>query len=219
MWERFGFEAIVFTHGDIPEAALEFTEQKTNAALYPLESLGGYRDDTIVQLSRLYAACVSDEYLVTGDIDMFPLSDYFTGQFTGSEEPKFIGYDITGYSEIPICYIGMSADKWRHIMNINSGDYMYFIERDLKTYPYSATDFNSYWCTDQQIITKRLKAYGLDKCTSIERPGVTGRICRSGWSNPQDHNILIDCHAMRSGFHPEYFDMNMDVIKHVTNGS
>jgi len=196
-WRQFGWEPIVMYNGN---TKLWFTlnPKALQTRAFDADSIPGYRSDTITQISRLYAASKLDGYLMTGDIDMIPLSDYW--QPNGSI--TVWGHDLTGYTHYPICYIGMSSDKWRSVMRLDSGDYNQFIKRDLDTLPQAKDpDFYKYWFTDQDLITQRLKPYNP---TIINRGQYSngyarGRVDRGAWS--LNNKEFIDCHMHHQVYH------------------
>lgn len=168
----------------------------------------GYKTETVAQLSRLYAAVfINDgDYLMTGDCDLIPLSDYWKSIFT--EFPSFYGWDLTEYQHMPICFIGMSRKCWLQTMEIDN-DYngregsLHFIQRDLNKLPNAKSqDKTKRWVVDQDFITEKINYHWpLDKFKHLtDNPrGVykngypIGRVDRSAWSHP--HNVYIDCHA------------------------
>jgi len=207
-WRRLGWEPIVFYQRDKRTEKLTTLEQLTvetpgNALLrtYAIKSIDGYRSDTITQVSRLYGTCVVDGYIMTGDIDMIPLSDYW------HPDPNKItvyGHDLTGFGHYPICYIGMDSMKWADVMNIKDNDFNKWIKRDLDQLPQArSTDFYKYWSTDQDLITDRIKQYGLSNVEFINRGQYAngyakGRVDRGIWT--LDHDQFIDCHMHRDIF-------------------
>lgn len=228
-WRQFGWEPIVFNsltqirNGIFPLVINVFKDIK----FVPFEDrIEGYRADTVTQISRLYGACAiysfqNDSYLMTGDIDMIPLSDYWKPDFD-----KFTvwGHDLTGFKNFPICYIGANYHNWVDIMNINSRDYNTLIKRDLDTLPQAKSqDWYQYWETDQDHITARLKAYGTDKINFINRGQgkhgfARGRVDRgnggAGWVLDQPE--LIDCHMLLQTWHSdEKIKKLMDLLHHV----
>jgi hypothetical protein len=161
-----------------------------------------YKDSTITQISRLYASCIpdlqDDDYLMTGDIDMIPLSDYWKPH----EEITVWGHDLTGYGHYPICYIGMQAQKWREVMQITPSDYNHYIKRDLDSMPDAKSqDFNKYWFTDQELITKRLKPFNPTVINRGQYPNgyARGRVDRGAWT--LDHKEFIDAHLHHQIYH------------------
>lgn len=168
-----------------------------------VESIAGYRSDTVTQISRLYGAYAQggphgpDDYLMTIDIDMIPLSDYW--EFD-PEEITIWGFDLTGYTEVPICYIGMKSTRWIEVMGLNIDDPK-CIERDLNSMPQAkeTAPWEKRWSVDQQLITKRLNETQFKK-TFITRGQLPngyarGRVDRGSWS--MDHPEFIDAHLLR----------------------
>lgn len=174
-----------------------------------IDSIDGYKTETVAQVSRLYACCLSHEsvFLMTSDADMIPLSDYWQIEqralFTtrnGSQKhlfdpkPTTWGRDLTDY-HFPMCYVGMQAKDWKNVMQLDKLDPNEMIRRDLKAIP----PRNGVWCQDQDIITQRIHEYGEDKFKKVSR-GIDmrtgyplGRVDRSNWH--LNHVRLIDCHA------------------------
>lgn len=166
-----------------------------------VDSIDGYRSDTITQVSRLYAACITKGYIMTGDIDMIPLSDYWQ---PNTNEITIYGHDLTGYGHYPICYIGMPSERWREVMGLTSDDYNVLISRDLDSMPQAKDpDFYKYWFTDQELITKRINETQFKK--NIVKRGqykngyAVGRVDRGAWS--LEHDLFIDAHLHHQVHH------------------
>jgi len=173
-----------------------------------IDDVEGYKSETIAQVSRLYACCLSHPsvFLMTSDADMLPLSDYwkieqrsiFIGM-NGSEKhhfdpkPTAWGRDLTDY-HYPICYIGMQAKDWIDVMQLDKLDPNEMIRRDLVQIP----PRNNVWCQDQDIVTQRIIEYGEDKINKVHRGTdirtgyPLGRVDRSNWH--MNHTRFIDCH-------------------------
>jgi len=201
-WKRIGWEVMLF-HNSKESGDMRFLVAKTIAKfglLYKaniFRDIEGYRSDTIAQISRLYGACFAEEgdYLLTGDSDMMALSDYW------KFDPKNItvwGHDLTGYQQMPICYIGMMAERWREVMCLTNSNVQELMKRDLEEMPDSGENGNQVnrWCTDQRLITKRINEVQFEK--EFVHRGVLangypmGRIDRSAWNTY--HPNLVDCH-------------------------
>lgn len=160
-----------------------------------------YPSEMIAQVSRLYATCsirdVEDVYVMTGDIDMIPLSDYWSPNMNTITT---WGHDLTDYQHYPICYIGMPVNMWRAVMRIYSTDYNALINRDLDSMPNAKSeDPVKRWVVDQDLITERLNNCGLP-ITKVDRGMYAngypiGRVDRSAWS--LNHDQFIDCHMPR----------------------
>lgn len=173
-----------------------------------IDSIEGYKTETIAQVSRLYACCLCHPsvFLMTSDADMLPLSDYWQIEqralYTdrnGSKKhffdpkPTAWGRDLTDY-HYPICYIGMQASDWINVMQLDKLDPNEMIRRDLKKIP----PRNSVWCQDQDIVTQRILEYGEGKIKKVNRGSdirtgyPLGRVDRSNWH--MNHTKLIDAH-------------------------
>ena len=213
-WRQFGWEPVVMFHGRLDEiTALSFECNRDKRHLLGL--IEPYRSDTITQVSRLYAACVQEGYLMTGDIDMIPLSDYWKPQ---EDTITVYGHDLTGYSHYPICYIGMPHTRWIEIMGLYSNDYNKLIKRDLDTLPQAKNpDFYKYWFSDQDLITQRIQSTEFP-VTSVLRGQYKngyayGRVDRGQWS--LDHPQFIDAHLHHQIYHSgnEWkFDKTMELL-------
>jgi len=203
-WRRLGWEPILFYHTQNPGNVITEIEKLAFGKcdlIQILKSIEGYRSDTITQCSRLYGTCVTDGYIMTGDIDMIPLSDYW---HPDKNKITVYGHDLTGFGHYPICYIGMDSMKWADVMNIKDNDYNKLIKRDLDNLPQAkSSDFYKYWSTDQDLITDRLKQYGLANVDFINRGQYSngyavGRVDRGSWT--LNHDKFIDCHMHRDIF-------------------
>jgi hypothetical protein len=234
-WRKLGWTPEVFYRG-ASHRILKLVQStcNDNNALYQynwsyIDIIDGYRDDTITQISRLYGACVITEnpmqsYLMTGDIDMIPLSNYWNPSF---EDVTVWGHDLTGFTTYPICYIGAPMTKWLRVMKLDSNDYYSLIRRDLDTIPKAkSTEFYDYWGTDQDFITNRLNEYGKDKITFINRGQgshgfAKGRVDRGdggrGWVLDQPE--LIDAHLLLQTWHSEEkIQKLLQLLRHVWPG-
>lgn len=210
-WRKFGWEPIVFFYGDTNKNPthnlLQLGVSKGMlllSDLYFIHFIEEYRSDTITQISRLYGSVALDGYVMTGDIDMIPLADYWKPNINNI---TVYGHDLTGFGHFPICYIGAPTGKWDKFMHIVDDDIkMYFddvegyIKRDLDTLPQAKDpDFYKYWFSDQDLITERLKQYGTDKIDFINRGQgahgyARGRVDRGSGGWVLDQPELIDAH-------------------------
>lgn len=210
-WRKFGWEPIVFV-SDNWSPVFKFVKEKCHDVnfyswndAWLRNPYSDYNSETIAQISRLYAACCSfseHDYLMTGDIDMIPLSDYWKFKY---DEITVWGRDLTDY-HYPICYIGMNTKNWIKVMNLNYAggkpyQYNELMKRDLKSLPNAqrCDDPVKRWVVDQDLITERLNNCGMP-ITRIDRGMYSngypiGRIDRSAWT--LGHDKFIDCHMLR----------------------
>jgi hypothetical protein len=180
-WKYFGWEVIVM-----------------NAKNYNT----GYPSAMVAQVSRLYAALLvePDSYLMTSDVDMLPLFDYW------KIHPMVItswGHDLTGYKHYPICYIGATREKWMEIMDIPEGAKINdMVKQDLDLMPQARCgDPIKEWVVDQDLITEKINRSGLF-VNRVDRGSLAngypvGRVDRSAWSL-DGHNPFIDAHLFHN---------------------
>lgn len=217
-WRYFGWEPIIFNsldqirNGIFPLVRNVFKDVK----FVPFENrIDGIQSETIAQVSRLYGACVVDGYLMTGDIDMIPLSDYWQPDM---EKLTVYGRDLTDY-HYPICYIGAPAEIWREIMLLPSDNYNSLIQFDLERYFDKNASKHQKWVYDQNLITQRIndspyiperKYRGTDKKTGYPK----GRVDRSSWH--LNHVEFIDAHLFHDAhINDESFRKIMMLLKTV----
>ena len=195
---------------------------------YGFGPINGIREATIAQCSRLYGAesflsivdpMRPDDMVMLGDIDLIPLGDHWHPE---SDKVTVYNHDLTGRTEIPMCFVAAPAKLWGKFMNY-SGHPSVDIERDLSNYENAKSDdFYKWWGCDQQILTDRLKKYGYDKIKFIDRgPSdlhgyARGRVDRApgGWRF--DLPELIDAHMEQQTHHDEKkIARLLDLLRHV----
>lgn len=188
-WNKLGYKPVVLTVGDVPEQLKCFPD----AVFVPVSQVQGVKDATIAQLSRLFAFSLlnfkDDDIILTSDSDMIIAKDIFTCNdgFTN------YGYDLTGRSELPICYNIAAAAKWRELMG----------EFHIPEKAYSER-WEDYWSVDQLLLTQRAAQYGMDKITFVDRGNQnkhglpTGRWDRHDWAHIPDS--IIDVHMKRNSW-------------------
>lgn len=222
-WNRIGWKPVLmWADGDgiTPYNALVKSHTPCDFETIKVK-VDGYRSETIAQVSRLYAACVFNRgaYLMTGDIDMIPLSNYW--QPTNGK-PTVWGYDLTGYTHYPICYIGMSSEYWLQVMDIRDIGYNEAVRRDLDTMSdANDPDFYKWWFVDQELITRRLKRYQPTVINRGQYPNgfARGRIDRGAWT--LDHKEFIDCHMHHQIHHKQNdwkFKQTLEMLRRVWPG-
>lgn len=221
-WIKAGFEPIIIFRGaEVPFVTLAL--DTCGYDVYHVAEIDGIRNSTIAQSSRLYASAIPFEdhdYLLLGDCDMLALGNHWN---PGLTNVTVYNHDLTGHTEIPMCYAGAPVRLWREIMGLNSISMNDAIHRDLADYPNAKSDdFYKWWGCDQQILTDRLQKYGYDKITFIDRgPSdlhgyARGRVDRApgGWRF--DLPELIDAHLIQQVHHRQERVQNvLDLLKHV----
>lgn len=191
-WNKLGWKTLTFYLGKV---APKSTEQNRVLEIPKKFLEHGYREATLVQVARLFGGHYCEGMVMTGDVDMLPMSNYW------KPAPHCVtvyGYDLTGYSEYPICYIAMDAQAWRDVVP----------ERDpielLDKYEAKAKseDFYTWWGVDQYIITERIDDRIAHTPRQIHRglEGATakGRVDRHDWMGTLGRpGVKIDAHMPR----------------------
>lgn len=225
-WRKFGWEPLIIHVGQWTE----FIDMAFgNESWFVMHGIDGIRDSTIAQVSRLYGAefhtfeeakgIDRGDLVMLGDIDLIPLGDHWNPD---ADKVTVYNHDLTGRTEIPMCFVAAPAKLWGKFMNY-SGHPSVDIERDLSNYENAKSDdFYKWWGCDQQILTDRLKKYGYDKIKFIDRgPSdlhgyARGRVDRApgGWRF--DLPELIDAHMEQQTHHDEKkIARLLDLLRHV----
>jgi hypothetical protein len=187
-WNNLGWNTLTFYLG----SNINYFKQNINNQIIQLSNIKNYKESTVVQVSRLFGSkYITEGLLMTSDIDMMPLCDYWQPKY---EDITIYGFDLMRYKQIPMCYISMNTENWEKIIPEKS------IEKLLNKYKYAKSNiFNEYWYTDQKIISERILKY---KYISIDRKinnGLAlGRIDRTNWKETKNNNYKkIDAHLPR----------------------
>lgn len=192
-WNKIGYMPMILTV-NVPQNILDILiEHIKDKVVMAYPSTDGIKDSTIAQLMRLWAPSFNDDdILITGDADMVIARDIFTHDVNQGQIVSY-GYDLTGRSEIPICYVKAMATKWRELIGP-------FVIPE-KAY---SDKWEDYWSVDQQLLTQRAGQYGMEKITFVDRGNQnkhglpTGRWDRHDWAHIPDS--IIDVHMPRNNW-------------------
>jgi hypothetical protein len=196
-WRRIGYEPVILTVG-IDEKVKALIEEYCQLKTLPCGPELGVKDSTLAQLWRLFMGRQFDKdaTLITADADMVIASDIFSQDISYGQIVSY-GYDLTGRSELPICYVKATAAKWRELMG----------EFTIPEKAYSER-WEDYWSVDQQLLTQRAHEYGMGRITFIDRGDQnkhglpTGRWDRHDWAHIPD--TIIDVHMKRNDWDAQY---------------
>jgi hypothetical protein len=183
-----------------------------------LPMLSEYREETIVQCSRLYAANYVDEetYLMASDADMMPLSNYWEPQ---GEEILCYGKDLSDTHQ-PLCYVLAKAKYWKYFMNL-TGNSLADMKRDLDLMPNAKSKNKQLsWLTDQDILTQKISECDtrqIPRGTDIATGYPIGRIDRSAWDKSLKQPLRIDAHLLRPATDESNFYKTLALIKECLN--
>lgn len=191
-WVKIGYTPIILYVNVSTGNLAALKKHCINSEFIEVQPIDGVKDSTVAQLSRLFQGYDSDDILVSSDADMVIAKNIFAPTVTDDQIFSY-GFDLTGKSELPICYVQSTARKWKDMI----GEWVT---------PQSAfsTDWNLYWSTDQQLLTQRAHEYGMDRITFVDRGNQgyrglpTGRWDRFAWDQvPAD---IIDVHMKRNSW-------------------
>ncbi len=230
MWKKFGWEVCCFFCDDKSESILsKFNSLKCNiipnTAILDTchsvdkEAFKSIRSETVMQCVRLYAANLfytfnNCDFIMTSDADMLPLSNYWH-----FDETKIItwGRDLTDY-HFPMCYIGMSPEKWTEVMGL-TGNTVDDMNKDFNNYPKSrSNNWEEWWQVDQDIITERLQNRSdVVRVNRGTQPNgyPLGRIDRGCWETSLLQPERIDSHLPREGYKEENFTKILSLIQSI----
>ena len=204
-WNKYGWKVCCMVTDDV-------TEKIEADYVITVPKMEGIRQETIAQASRLYASGFfpDDAYLMISDMDLLPLSDYWHPVLDIDTITVF-GHDLTWRTFIPMGYTGMSAKKWKEVMNITEDRVADFKrDCDLTGLPYKE-EWEKWWNHDWTLLTERLKPYmGVINFVDrgqIDIAGATlarGRVDRYNWDATLQQPDRIDAHCENNNVkHPD----------------
>lgn len=139
-----------------------------------------------------------EDYYILTDADMFICSDFLNRDY---DKVNSFGYDLTGYSQVPMCYVGMTGQKWKEMMS------PFDVEKDLSLFARKdSNDFYIAWGCDQDILTGKLRTIiGFHSVNFINRGNdpsnsglPIGRWDRYNWIKPS--GVIHDAHLSPEGY-------------------
>lgn len=197
-WNALGWTLCIMVTPGVSKAALKLNNDDT--LIFDLPDIYGLRKESIAQAGRLYAAnhLPAESLIMTSDIDLLPLSDYWKHQV---DHIAVYGHDLTDFTFYPMGYIAMRGYHWRSYMKLN-GDTKADMIRDAEQYKHLAyaSDWQSWWNWDWTMITERLKphANGINFITRGRRSSgifAYGRVDRGDSMQIPAGETLIDAHC------------------------
>lgn len=210
-WNSLGWELCIMITHDVNPLDLNLRpylqhENKPPTSIVQLPHIPELKTGTIAQAGRLYAANYfsdDDVMLMTCDMDLIPLSDYWKPELF---DVTIYGHDLTWHSFIPMGYIAMSTKNWRKYMGLTgltAEDMMRDAKSGVSNYNPFSDKWEEYWDYDWSLVTNKLKPYK-DTFKFIDRGQINiaggtlakGRIDRFNWEATQNQpEPFIDCHC------------------------
>lgn len=183
-------------------AANDIKVSETNPALF-------------TQCVRMYwtQQLPQDGYYILSDADMLIGSSFLNRDF---DKVNSFGHDLTGYGQVPMCYVGALGKYWNEIIG------PYGFRKDVISYANPASnDFYKAWGADQDILTAKLFNYtqgGVngkvifhDRGTDPDNSGLPmGRLDRYNWVYPKGE--IHDCHLMRRPYTENNFNLLSELV-------
>ncbi len=192
-WNKLGWNTLTFYMGKV---APKGTKQNRVLEI-PKELLDyGYREATLVQVARLFGGHYCNGMVMTGDVDMLPMSNYWR---PGMGDVTVYGHDLTDYTQYPICYIAMHSDIWKKVIHEDGVIELLDKYKDIA----KSEEFYTWWGVDQHIITERIdKVIQPGKLIKVMRGKehglAKGRVDRADWQGTLSRaGLKIDAHMPR----------------------
>lgn len=214
--ERIGYEPIILLVGrekewvgeKLQKVVLEHVQKVVSGVriLY-LSPVVGFRSGTMAQLSRLYVSIEmeSEDYLLTSDVDMVPLSWEWFNQQKPEKAVTLFNANFCNHEKYSLQYIGMRSGVWKEVMRI--GGYLSVqeaVSKELVGGLGRNRDFWDEWNYDERMFTRRIKEWAgyPDQCLMVDREGSppVDRIDRSGWPENPSIQGKVDAHLDRPGY-------------------
>lgn len=218
-WNKYGWTLVVMVTQDVRKADLLLTNPET--LVFDLPDIDGVRPESIAQAGRLYAAnhLPDDSFIMTSDMDMLPLSDYWKPK---QHETTIYGHDLTDYSFYPMGYIAQPSGMWKFYMNL-TGNTKEDMTNDSNVYSWmvKSPDWEKWWNWDWQMITDRMRPFA-DRHTFINRGRrltgtfAYGRIDRGDSMQIPPNETLIDAHCENFNTrHPDKLNKFISIFESV----
>lgn len=209
-WNTLGWGLVVMVTSDVNIEDLKLNNPDTR--IHYLPNIEGVRKESIAQAGRLYASnyvCLpGDTLLMTSDMDLLPLSDYW------NPDPNNItnyGHDLTGYSFLPMGYTAMKASKWNELFNDMKAD------AEKYAYMVKSPEWEQWWNWDWRLLTDRLSGLNVTKILRGNRAGscfAYGRIDRGDSMQIPPGETLIDAHCENHNVqHPDKLNKFLSIFE------
>lgn len=231
VWKRHGFEPLVVLVGyglewqHVPRGKLVI-ERLRDAGAYCCHTLhrtGAPRASTEMvttsQLVRIYGANIpyevapgtkieDDDYLLTSDIDMWPLGPWPGHMVADDRAHLYNGaaYHDQSHPQYPMCYVGARARIWREIVgggNLEECLARGFAAMEEARWTWAPGEQRERaWDFDERYLGRLLSAWSGEKLVIPRDMSVHGqrRLDRSCWQLPASLDGFADAHLPRPGF-------------------
>lgn len=210
-WRRIGYESIVLMVGDFTPSMHVVARmlEQTHVRMERIYALPGYRTSTLAQVGRVYgwAAAQADDYVIVGDVDLWPLRREWFEKHEAPQGKLAILY-ANNPDHFPMCYIAGHGGTWREVLRLgdSTATVQELAHAHLLAHLSPTTFAADAWQHDEAWLTARIRQWpGYPErcvlCKRAEVPGVgilTDRLDRAGWGPRQAQHL--DAHLLRPGF-------------------
>lgn len=196
-WNNYGWNVCFMITHDVDPLDLKLNNLDSSKIIQ-LPHVEGLRIETVAQASRLYAAnyLPLDSLIMTSDIDLIPLSDYWN---PNPEEITVYGHDLTDYSYYPMGYVAMTGHKWKEFFKLTYNTLEDMLQGARETgLPYKE-NWEQWWNHDWRLLTDKLSPMK-EKIKFIKRGRghggfAYGRVDRGDSCHVPAGETLIDAHC------------------------
>lgn len=187
-----------------------------------IKNIEEIQSSTVSQVSRLFYSCISneEEYILTSDIDMFPLDRSWFNQFDLNYDFNIFFANANNHERYPICYLGGKTNIWKNIMNIENENINQYIENYILKNINKNTGQKEVWEFDETLFVNQIKKWNgySNKCQFIERKTTPdgppfGRVDRYNWIKSLYQNEYVDAHIFRNAWEDENW-VNVNQLLH-----
>lgn len=233
MWMELRYRPVFFLLGTSAEwkahpfgrIALEESRLR-GAAIHFVDRVDGYLESTVAQTVRLAGGLIpllfDDDYVLTTDVDMLPLSRTFFDNLPGTPGRVDVLF-ANAYDEKrphwPICYVGMTKLSWTHLLGSYASPHEAvsgWLNGNLSR---TAPSMEA-WCFDEYFVSEKIDErvrgglWTINLRDRIKAPAgwPASRIDRAAWDQTWPENVAkvdggyhvqpgaVDCHAPRPGY-------------------
>lgn len=178
----------------------------------------------MVTTTSRFAVCVEDwpedTYVLTSDIDMWPLDKRAFDKHTSVSAAAHIFGDEK-YPQFYACYNGMNVSTWREVVGFKKGDNILKVIAGMRK-EHSRAHMSWQWSVDQEIFTKRMKNWH-DYPHKVHFYGPrnfsTDRLDRSLGAAKFTYSPgqYLDSHVLRPGFNEHNWGQLRALAAHLLN--
>lgn len=187
----------------------------------------GFQTSTVAQCVRITAGSVpglrDDDYVLTGDVDMFPMP--MMGPFLrqGNPDAKFHLFYANAYAHepephFPLCYMGGTVAAWRSFIPETLDQVLAALgPQETWTGGPTGTAWTA-WNHDEMWASRKIASHPdfVPHVQKIWRDPQQDRLDRAWWDRCPPPAACVDCHALRAGWTEENWPRLMTAFQAVT---